>query len=260
MASDHPKRPRSSTVSSPSAKPSAKKRATSRATSHATSRAGTASEPDLGLPGGVGADEDEDDDDDNHGNQPAAEKDTEDESTLSDDPVAAVRALTAGRSAKGLTAAEKRARFLAKFKGVKPEDVLDSLSKTWQSDVYKHFKRPEIIGTKNGDITYRFRCKIHPLKTVDRKDYQDSTGNLTRHRLLCEPEDTPEKEMITAYAAGTVYSPSHIRFLVAMWCARRHRPFSIVDDPEFQTLLQSSAKIHLPDELLMVPEYPVADG
>ncbi|TBU22600.1 hypothetical protein BD311DRAFT_675736, partial [Dichomitus squalens] len=106
------------------------------------------------------------------------------------------------------------------------------------SDVYKHFHLPEIIGTKNGDIIHRFKCKTHPLKTVDRKDYQDSTGNLTRHRLLCEPEDTPQRDMITAYASGTVYSPSRIRFLIAMWCARRHRPFTIVEDPEFKSLLE----------------------
>ena len=50
----------------------------------------------------------------------------------------------------------------------------------------------------------------HPLKTVNCKDYQDSTGNLTCHCLLCEPKETPQKEMITAYAAGTVYSPTRI--------------------------------------------------
>ena len=127
MPSDKPKRPRSSTVNSPSAKPSAKKRATSRTTSHV----GTASEPDLDRPGAADVDNMDDDDDDDAVQEAGgvafnadSGKDTEDEGVHSDDPVAAVRALTAARSGKGLTAAEKRDRFLVKFKGMKPDEVL----------------------------------------------------------------------------------------------------------------------------------------
>ena len=79
-------------------------------------------------------------------------------------------------------------------------------------------------------------------------EYQDSTGNLSRHVKACEPVDTPETEMITAYAGGATYSPARLRFLVAMWCARRHRPFGIVEDPEFHEIahmLYSKAKIPL---------------
>ena len=77
-------------------------------------------------------------------------------------------------------------------------------------------------------------------------EYQDSTGNLSRHVKGCDPEETAETEMISAYASGATYSPGRLRFLVAMWCARRHRPFAIVDDPEFQEIarmLYSKAKI-----------------
>lgn len=86
----------------------------------------------------------------------------------------------------------------------------------------------------------------HPSKHVDRMEYQDSTGNLARHVKMCEPDDTPQVEQITAYAHGATYSPERLCFLIAMWCARRHRPFSIVEDPEFQEIvrmLYNKAKI-----------------
>ena len=43
--------------------------------------------------------------------------------------------------------------------------------------------------------------------------------------------------MITSYAQGVTYSAPRVRFLLAMWCASRHRPFALVDDPEFRELL-----------------------
>ena len=69
-------------------------------------------------------------------------------------------------------------------------------------------------------------------------EYQDSTGNLSRHVKACDPDDTPETEMITAYASGGQYSPGRMRFLVAMWVSRRHRPFQIVEDPEFREIVR----------------------
>ena len=69
-------------------------------------------------------------------------------------------------------------------------------------------------------------------------EYQESTGNLSRHVKACEPEDSPETEKITTYASGGQYSPARMRFLIAMWVARRHRAFQIVDDPEFQEIVR----------------------
>lgn len=39
------------------------------------------------------------------------------------------------------------------------------------------------------------------------------------------------------FASGTTYSPARLRYYLALWCARRHRPFVIVDDEEFRALL-----------------------
>ena len=77
----------------------------------------------------------------------------------------------------------------------------------------------------------------NPSKHVYRGDYEDSTGNLKRHANSCEPANTAESEAITAFANGATYSPARLRFLLAMWCASRHRPFAIVEDPEFKAIL-----------------------
>ena len=50
------------------------------------------------------------------------------------------------------------------------ENAIDSLSKTWCLDIYKHFKHLEIIRTKNGDITHHFWCKMYIVSSpcIDR--------------------------------------------------------------------------------------------
>jgi hypothetical protein len=37
---------------------------------------------------------------------------------------------------------------------------------------------------------------------------------------------------MAAFASGSTYSEPRLRYLLSMWCARRHRPFAIVADPE----------------------------
>ena len=61
---------------------------------------------------------------------------------------------------------------------------------------------------------------------------------MLRHVRTCEPPDTPETQTLTAFAAGASYSKAKLRFLLALWCACRHRPFSIVEDPEFRKVIR----------------------
>jgi len=65
-----------------------------------------------------------------------------------------------------------------------------------------------------------------------RSRYEDSTKNLLDHQRNCDPADTPESKQITAFGNGAKYSDARFRYLLAMWCARRHRPFNIVTDEE----------------------------
>ncbi|TBU31223.1 hypothetical protein BD311DRAFT_624230, partial [Dichomitus squalens] len=94
----------------------------------------------------------------------------------------------------------RRARFAQRFAGLTPQQTLAQLSKGWRSDVYRHFLEPKIIKGPNGGHIHRFVCKKHPSKHVDRMEYQESTGNLSRHAKACDPDDSPETELITAYA------------------------------------------------------------
>lgn len=78
----------------------------------------------------------------------------------------------------------------------------------------------------------------NPSVIMRRQRYEDSTSNLGRHVESCNPSQRPAAEMISAYANGTTYSASRFRYLLAMWCARRHRPFLIVQDDELQEIFR----------------------
>jgi hypothetical protein len=114
--------------------------------------------------------------------------------------------------------------------------------------MYKHFETP-IILKENRKVRYKFVCKksvSSPISTIDeaevksrspsislvRDRYEDSTANLNRHVKQCNPDETPSSQQMTAFTNGTTYAPARFRYLLAMWCARRHRPFNIVKDDE----------------------------
>ncbi|OJT08548.1 hypothetical protein TRAPUB_554 [Trametes pubescens] len=153
-----------------------------------------------------------------------------------DEPVAAVAARVTLASKGPLPRiGEKRAAFLEKYNGKTPEQILDALSKKWRSDVYKHFMKPKIIQTPQGGVVHRFVCQKYPSKHVDRADYEELTGNLTRHRGLCDPDDSPEVEMITAYARGTAYSPA--RELMCMLYAKVELPSRVTVSRDVQMIM-----------------------
>lgn len=86
-----------------------------------------------------------------------------------------------------------------------------------------------------------------PSKSVSRAYYEDSTTNLKRHVELCDPADTAETDMIMSYAAGVSYSPARFRYLLAMWCARHHRPFVLIEDKELGEIFRMLyAKVDIP--------------
>lgn len=67
---------------------------------------------------------------------------------------------------------------------------------------------------------------------MSRARHNESTSNLVRHVDRCEPANTPESRAIIAFAQGSTYNPATHRMKIALWVTRRHRPFSIVEDPE----------------------------
>jgi hypothetical protein len=87
----------------------------------------------------------------------------------------------------------------------------------------------------------------HPSEFVQRHRFEDSTGNLAKHVEKCTPAETSASQSITAFANGTTYSAPRFRYLLSIWCARRHRPFSIVMDPELVELFKMLyARVEIP--------------
>ncbi|RPD53482.1 hypothetical protein L226DRAFT_466872, partial [Lentinus tigrinus ALCF2SS1-7] len=131
--------------------------------------------------------------------EPEADPDGEAEATDGGVPALSARVRRSTKT-RLLSGEQKRARFLDKYAGMTPEQILDRVSKGWRSRVYEHYQRPRIIRGPQGVIVHRFICKRYPSKHVDRSDYEDSTGNLKRHADSCDPDETPESESITAFA------------------------------------------------------------
>ena len=63
-------------------------------------------------------------------------------------------------------------------------------------------------------------------------------ANLNCHVKQCDPDDTPSSQQMAAFSNSTTYAPARFRFILAMWCARRHRPFKIVQDDELVEIFQ----------------------
>jgi hypothetical protein len=73
---------------------------------------------------------------------------------------------------------------------------------------------------------------------------------LKHHVRICDPSDPSEQ--IVAFANGTTYSPAHFRYLITMWCARRHRLFIIVEDPELVEIFRMLyARVNIPSHIMV---------
>ena len=135
-----------------------------------------------------------------------------------------------------------------------PLYITELQTMAWHSDVYKHYQKLILI-TSRGKIKYKFICKkwvAPPISTIDKAEahsrnpsisllrgqFEDSTANLNRHIRQCDLDITPSSQKMRAFANGATYSPMCFRFLLAMWCARRHWPFKIVLDPELGDIFQ----------------------
>jgi len=71
-----------------------------------------------------------------------------------------------------------------------------------------------------------------PSIGVTRARHDDSTSNLMRHTRECDHINSSGSGSITAFAQGSTYTPQKHRMKIALWVARRNRPFAIVEDSE----------------------------
>jgi hypothetical protein len=72
-----------------------------------------------------------------------------------------------------------------------------------------------------------------PSIKVTRVRHDDSTSNLVRHVKSCDGGMLGlGSSAISAFAQGSTYTPHKFRMKLALWVARRHWPFAIVEDEE----------------------------
>lgn len=85
----------------------------------------------------------------------------------------------------------------------------------------------------------------NPSEKVTRIRHDESTSNLIRHADGCDPKGS--SQAISKFVHGTTYNPGRFCLGITTWIARCHRPFAIVEDPEFIELLRSlNDKVTIP--------------
>ncbi|KDQ11445.1 hypothetical protein BOTBODRAFT_177284 [Botryobasidium botryosum FD-172 SS1] len=114
------------------------------------------------------------------------------------------------------------------------EEIREIQMSTWKSSVYGHFEhKPKIIiHTKSGKKMYIFKCqkpgKLH-RRTIERARNHTTTTNLRKHEQRCT--GTTTKPLLK-------YSRKLLRLKLAQWCAKRRWPFALVNDDEFEEIMQ----------------------
>jgi hypothetical protein len=89
----------------------------------------------------------------------------------------------------------------------------------------------------------------NPSVTVTRVSHNNSTSNLVCHVCDCDETAPPGSGSIAAFTQGSTYTPHKLRMKIAFWIARRHQPFSIIEDPELIDILKDlNSKVVTPSQ------------
>ncbi|KAH8919179.1 hypothetical protein BT69DRAFT_1337540 [Atractiella rhizophila] len=179
------------------------------------------------------------------------------------------------QTSKTCHCSEAKATHVKKDKSHLDEEAhLEAEIKSWKSSVYAHYDAPMIVkkeevegSEKKEVIYYRFTCKVFKDHEVDRKRDGFASGAALTSQLLagvqaCEAKHAKSSERSTTlnefgYAFGDKsdekkdsgdgkksgipcfpYSPQRFRFWLALLCARRKRPFNIVEDYELHVIFK----------------------
>jgi hypothetical protein len=87
-----------------------------------------------------------------------------------------------------------------------------------------------------------------PSIKVTQVQHDDSTSNLVHHAKACDGGMFAlGSGPITAFAQGSTYTPHKFRMKLALWVARCHRPFAIVEDNELiDIFMDLNNKVEVP--------------
>lgn len=121
---------------------------------------------------------------------------------------------------------------------------IEAAQVTWRSDAYQHFdvtlRRDYNPDRTPRELLFVFTCKTHPLDHKPhfrpRKKTGEGTSNLQSGITQCferRGEGRPAGK--AARAAAIPYSVAAHHALIALRCAKNHRPFNSVLDEDYQT-------------------------
>jgi hypothetical protein len=92
----------------------------------------------------------------------------------------------------------------------------------------------------------RIFCRTPSVK-VTRVRHDDSTSNLIRHTKICDSGTLVAVGSLKDFAHSSTYTPHKLRVKLALWVARRHRPFVIVEDNELLDIFMDlNNKVEVP--------------
>jgi len=98
--------------------------------------------------------------------------------------------------------------------------------------------------------TVSYNMYRNPSVIVTRVRHDESTSNLVRHSDRCAPGATTTTSSIASFAYGSTYSYPKFRVKLVLWVARRHRPFSIVEDEELiDIFMDLNNKVEVPSRM-----------
>ncbi|QRV78731.1 AC transposase [Ceratobasidium sp. AG-Ba] len=116
-------------------------------------------------------------------------------------------------------------------------------SASWTSKVYDHYDLSmERIIDDYGErcIRFKFTCKTDPKNHSPqyraRKSTSSGTNSLKRTAEACDKRSIAHK-LIASGSFTRPFSAARFRAILALWCARNHRPFELVRDELFGQLL-----------------------
>jgi hypothetical protein len=113
---------------------------------------------------------------------------------------------------------------------------------TWRSPVYDHFditlrRDVDVRGSPKG-LSFVFTCKVnpahHPAHTRPRMSTGHGTKNIQDGVKACNKHAGTVTDTTAVKSTGRPYSPAAHRTLIAMRCAKNHRPFNSVLDEDYQ--------------------------
>jgi hypothetical protein len=119
---------------------------------------------------------------------------------------------------------------------------LEASKSTWRSSAYDHFdttlRRDLDRKGQPLSLSFVFTCKIdplhHPPHIRARKSSAQGTKNLHDGIKACNNRTGTTTADAAVQPTGEPYSPAAHRTLIAMRCAKNHRPFNSVSDEDYQ--------------------------